>query len=92
MSTPNHDHAVELLLIEPVWNRNRQDLECFKFRRGLLIEPVWNRNTASRLYKANGLTFNRTSLESKQVIQPLRSSHITLLIEPVWNRNHINDA
>ena len=32
------------LLIEPVWNGNRQILGQGRMRKTLLIEPVWNGN------------------------------------------------
>ena len=55
-----------LLLIEPVWNRNRgQPVRPFGLSE-LLIEPVWNRNLTITKRFANALTFNRTSMESKR--------------------------
>ena len=41
--------ATFALLIEPVWNRNRQRLNGMSGLLRLLIEPVWNRNVLSRL-------------------------------------------
>ena len=33
-----------LLLIEPVWNRNIEQVDDEVLHQLLLIEPVWNRN------------------------------------------------
>ena len=35
----------QVLLIEPVWNRNAVKLSDAAILEKLLIEPVWNRNT-----------------------------------------------
>ena len=56
----------ELLLIEPVWNRNITDNELRHLNQNLLIEPVWNRNRDITLPEvSNHHSFNRTSMESK---------------------------
>ena len=57
----------------------------------LLIEPVWNRNPcASRVLGKTQLAFNRTSMESKQLLlSSKKHALVTLLIEPVWNRNAV---
>ena len=55
-----------LLLIEPVWNRNRHNEGADTIDGFLLIEPVWNRNPHFCISQAYRLTFNRTSMESKQ--------------------------
>ena len=44
MHTPTSPSVSEVLLIEPVWNRNIYRYEDFDTIKGLLIEPVWNRN------------------------------------------------
>ena len=56
----------------------------------LLIEPVWNRNSFWYwLFWEAVSPFNRTSMESKQTDEAVRSRSSRLLIEPVWNRNLI---
>ena len=56
------------LLIEPVWNRNDAAGSRPETRDRLLIEPVWNRNDSIvSLDKVSCDTFNRTSMESKQM-------------------------
>ena len=57
---------LRVLLIEPVWNRNKKGDDAWDALGYLLIEPVWNRNTnvfefAFSIENA----FNRTSMESK---------------------------
>ena len=37
------------LLIEPVWNRNIEQVAVLRGYEGLLIEPVWNRNQILRV-------------------------------------------
>ena len=77
------------LLIEPVWNRNTVKYLITHDRHILLIEPVWNRNHFYRCCQRRFtcLTFNRTSMESKQRKARQRWIVSKLLIEPVWNRN-----
>ena len=79
------------LLIEPVWNRNNSSFIQKLGKLRLLIEPVWNRNLLHPPPgSAGGLSFNRTSMESKRY-PPVDGSHgHRLLIEPVWNRNSID--
>ncbi len=56
----------QLLLIEPVWNRNTLIGAAPTTLHCLLIEPVWNRNRANRILVFTWApTFNRTSMESK---------------------------
>ena len=55
------------LLIEPVWNRNRLVDRDIRWEVCLLIEPVWNRNGLAWIIAPGSfVTFNRTSMESKQ--------------------------
>ena len=82
-------HFTDLLLIEPVWNRNIAPQIDPKhilgtFNRTSLESKLDTRYLAFR----RCLPFNRTSLESKlQSVTLLNSSQNALLIEPVWNRN-----
>ena len=65
------------LLIEPVWNRNLEQLACFyPHSPPLLIEPVWNRNLPSTINQQPSTTFNRTSMELKRVVLSNRTDTI----------------
>ena len=77
------------LLIEPVWNRNEISVPSGMYiSPPLLIEPVWNRNLSwIYRYATLILSFNRTSMESKHMLQRAVRHAPALLIEPVWNRN-----
>ena len=60
-----------ILLIEPVWNWNGivGILETGWYLNKLLIEPVWNWNRTVNYWALNAArTFNRTSMELKQVL------------------------
>ena len=57
----------QILLIEPVWNRNTGFTGGTVDATALLIEPVWNRNIdPTQRGGGGGGAFNRTSMESKQ--------------------------
>ena len=78
-----------LLLIEPVWNRNSNELKIAEaVIASLLIEPVWNRNFCENelLEEDDWLliepVWNRNVVESNRW-----DYNDELLIEPVWNRN-----
>ena len=65
-----YNTLLQYLLIEPVWNRNVSHSFRFSDTYHLLIEPVWNRNQVfDETASLHGLAFNRTSMESKQVVR-----------------------
>ena len=51
-----------LLLIEPIWNRNKSNLLLKGLLGSLLIEPIWNRNVLADV--------NAVSVE-KLLIEPI---------------------
>ena len=56
-----------ILLIEPVWNRNKYVVSVGKTKEHLLIKPVWNRNASIvPPFAFVSVPFNRTSMESKR--------------------------
>ena len=73
---PNEiERVIIRLLIEPVWNRNRESMSRLKNAASLLIEPVWNRNMSGLLsHHRLQVSFNRTSMESKLSSESLFSS------------------
>ena len=62
-------HSDAWLLIEPVWNRNAENLsDGTALYEKLLIEPVWNRNHVLKVHDPQRFdSFNRTSMESKRL-------------------------
>ena len=78
-----------LLLIEPVWNRNLAG--CCRLGS---VNLTFNRTSmesklafGAATVRAAGQTFNRTSMESKPMSAAVYATITALLIEPVWNRN-----
>ena len=76
------------LLIEPVWNRNRNQRLLASGNGCLLIEPVWNRNRNQRLLASgNGCLLIEPVWNRNIELMTPDQAKKRLLIEPVWNRN-----
>ena len=75
------------VLIEPVWNWNKNIKKIFLQEYYVLIEPVWNWNVPTPSLIVPVSCFDWTSVELKLVTFCWCCSNNIVLIEPVWNWN-----